>query len=295
MLTSRVIVVMILTGIIHMADTLFYGTRTAAVRVKKVGIAISLWGIVALVTRLANTIQAPLTGSLVDQALLGRIHNVPLSALIALTWKFRYIIFASTLGSLIGVLLVPTFIEVFTKILRVFEREGSLLRVFFKMARLRSFGSLYESLRPPSLAKPTSLKKTRLPKGFLIANVVIVGVYTTGVLSTIYSGALIPTYRLTADNLSGIVNAIATLLLVIIVDPTIALVTDQAVHGERSPDDVKVMVWYLVAGKIAGTLLAQLFFLPAAGLVASTALLIAKPAQVLTHPGVILQFFSRLI
>lgn len=286
---------MALTAFIHMADTLFYGTRTAAVRVKKVGIAISLWGIVALVTRLANTIQAPLTGSLVDQTLLGQTASAPAAALIALAWKFRYIIFASTAGSLVGILLVPTFVEVFTKILKVFEREGSLLKVFMRAARLRSFRIFYESLRPPSLSKPTTLKKSGLPKAFLLANVVIVGVYTTGVLSTIYSGALIPAYRLTADNLSGIVNAIATLLFVIVLDPTIALITDQAVHGERSPDDVKVMVWYLVAGKIAGTLLAQLFFLPAAGLVASTALLIAKPAQVLSNPGVLLQFFQRLI
>lgn len=292
---SRLILVMVLTGFIHMADTLFYGTRAAAVRVKKVGIAISLWGIVALGTRLANTIQAPITGSLVDQALLGRTHSVPVAALVALAWKFRYIIFSATLGSLIGVLFVPTFVEIFTRVLKVFEKEGSLIRVFLKAARLRSLASLFESLRPPSLARPSSLKKSGLPKGFLIANVVIVGVYTTGVLSTIYSGALIPAYRLTADNLSGIVNAIATLLFVIILDPTIALITDQAVHGERNPEDVKVMVWYLVAGKVAGTLLAQLIFLPAAGVVASTALLIAKPAQVLTNPGAVVQFFSRLI
>lgn len=292
---SRLILVMVLTGLIHAADTLFYGTRTAAVRVKKVGIAISLWGIVALVTRLFNTIQAPLTGSLVDQTLLGKTTAVPAAALVALAWKFRYIIFSSTIGSLIGVLLVPTFIEIFTKVLKTFEREGSLLKVFFKMARLRSFRLFYESLRPPSIARPRPLRQSGLPKAFLIANVVIVGIYTTGVLSTIYSGALIPAYRLTADNLSGIVNAIATLLFVIVLDPTIALVTDQAVHGERSPEDVKVMVWYLVAGKIAGTLLAQLFFLPAAGIVASTALLIAKPAQVLTNPSALLQFFSRLI
>lgn len=292
---SRVIFVMVLTGLLHIADSLYYGTRTAAVRVRKVGIAFSLWGLIALFTRLFNTVQAPLTGSIVDQALLGQSHSVPASVLIPLAWKFRYIILASTIGSVIGALLVPTFIEIFTKILQAFEKEGSVIKVFFRMARARAVVSFTESLRKPVLAKPGTLRGSSIPKGFLIANTILVGIYTTGVLSTIYSGALIPQYRLTADNLSGVINGIATLLLVIVVDPIISLITDQAVHGERNPDDVKIMVWYLVAGKIGGTILAQLFFLPASAIIASTALLIAKPAQVLAHPSVLLQFFSRLI
>jgi hypothetical protein len=154
------------------------------------------------------------------------------------------------------------------------------MRLFLRLFRIRTYRVVADSLRSPQIRRPEAHEKTSIPKGFLIANVVVVSVYTVGVLATIYSGALIPDQRSTANALSGIVNVIATFLLIVMVDPMIALITDQAIAGERSEHDVKVMVWYLVAGKIIGTILAQLIFLPAAGFIASVAHVIAQPSQI---------------
>lgn len=290
---TRVLLVCIFTGFIHSIDALYYSSRIAAVRVRKLGIALTLFNFLIILARGANTIQAPVTGSLVDQAMVGYTHQVPAAILISLAWKFRYIIFSATIGSILGALLVPSFIPVFTRVLSIFEREASVMRLFLRLFRFRTYRVLVESVRKPEFKRPEGHQKSAIPKGFLIANVIVVAVYTTGVLSTIYSGALIPSFRLTADNLSGVVNVIATVLLVIMVDPMIALTTDQAIAGERSEHDVKVMVWYLVAGKIIGTLIAQIVFLPASGVIASVAMIINRPGSII-HPSSLLQFFPRL-
>lgn len=290
---ARLLLVCIFTGVIHTIDALYYSSRISAVRVRKLGIALTLFNLLLLFSRFANTIQAPLTGSLVDRAILD-FKNVPQATVLAnLAWEFRYIILAATIGSVIGAILVPSFVEIFTRVLSVFEREGSIFRLSLRLFRTRTYRVLAESMRKPAIKPPAQHEKAKIPKGFLIANVVVVAVYTIGVLATMYSGALIPDQRSTANALSGLVNVIATFLLIAMVDPTVALITDQAIARERDEHDVRVMVWYLVAGKITGTLIAQLIFLAAAGLIAAAALIVAKPATLL-DPAALLQFFPRL-
>jgi hypothetical protein len=78
---------------------------------------------------------------------------------------------------------------------------------------------------------------------------------------------LIPQFRLTASQLSGIINGIATILLAVVVDPKSAVITDQVLQGKRKKSDVNSMVIYLVGGKILGTLLGQLLFIPASKII----------------------------
>lgn len=276
----RLAIVCVFTAVIHSIDALYYSSRISAVRVRKLGIALTLFNILLLFSRFANTIQAPLTGSLVDRAILAMKTMPRVEVLTGLAHEFRWIILAATIGSIIGAFLVPTFVQIFTRVLAIFEKEPSVMRLFLRVFRIRTYRVVAESLRSPMIKRPEEHKKTSLPKGFLIANVIVVAVYTIGVLATIYSGSLIPDQRSTANALSGIVNVIATFLLIVMVDPMVALITDQAIAGERSEHDVKVMVWYLVAGKILGTVLAQIFFLPAAGFIASMAQFIAQPATI---------------
>jgi len=288
----RLAIVCVFTAVIHSIDALYYSSRISAVRVRKLGIALTLFNMLLLFSRFANTIQAPLTGSLVDRAMLGYAHRVPAQVLGSLATQFRWVILAATIGSIIGALLVPSFVRIFTRVLSTFEREASVFKLLKRLFRGRSYRILLESVRAPQFKRPAEHTKSNIPKGFLIVNVIVVAIYTTGVLSTIYSGALIPDHRLTADNLSGIVNVIATFLLILLVDPIIALITDQAIAGERTEHDVQVMVWYLVAGKIIGTILAQFVFLPAAGFIASMAQVIAQPSS-LTHLSSFTQFFPN--
>ncbi|MGE5577703.1 MAG: lipid II flippase Amj family protein [Syntrophothermus sp.] len=254
---KRLVLVLILTGIIHMVDTLSYSVRIAGVQTKRLAIALSLFNLIVLVSRLANTIQAPLLGSIVDLA-IARKQTAWLAV------DFREIILAATIGSVIGALLIPSFVGIFSRGILIFEETGSIPRLLSRFFSRRGYEAVRRNLKPPEIQKVKKFRMTELPKTFLILNVLITSLLTIGVLSSIYAGALIPSFRLTAGQLSGLVNGTATILLAMLVDPRAAVITDQALRGIRPEWDVKVMVVLLVAGKILGTLLGQLIFVPAA-------------------------------
>jgi hypothetical protein len=114
-----------------------------------------------------------------------------------------------------------------------------------------------------------------LPAPQLLLNIIVTAVYTVGVSATMYASALAPEFARTATTLSGVINGVGTLLLVILIDPVSALITDQALRGDRPQSSVSHIVVWQVTGRLAGTLVAQLIFLPAALLVVRLARLLA--------------------
>ncbi len=90
---------------------------------------------------------------------------------------------------------------------------------------------------------------------------------TVGVIASLYAGYLYPEYRVTASQLSAIVNGLATLLLFVLIDPQLSVMTDDVIAGAVDEATYRRTVVWLSISRIAGTLVAQLLFLPAAWLV----------------------------
>lgn len=59
----------------------------------------------------------------------------------------------------------------------------------------------------------------------------------------------------------------ATILAATIVDPIAAVITDQALRGQRPERDVRSTAAFLALTRLLGTVLAQLLFVPAAWLI----------------------------
>ncbi|RDV84025.1 lipid II flippase Amj family protein [Ammonifex thiophilus] len=289
-MTISFILVLFLTVLIHLINTLIYSARWAGVKTGRLATAYSLFNIIFLIASTANTIQAPLLSSLVEHTInrgltiLG--SHLPDDILLQmpayrqelgiLEYKIRLVILAATVGTVIGGLLLPPFVRLFARTILLFEEVGSVPRLFLLALTPRRFWGALKTLRP---ASPSSLRRVMgqrlgLPKGFLLLNIFISGIYTTGVLSALYAGALFPHYRTTATLLSPIVNGLATVLLATVVDPTAAVITDQALQGRREEKDVRQMVAYLALTRFLGTLLAQLLFVPAAWLIRGVAQLL---------------------
>jgi len=265
---NALIIVCVLTGIIHLTETLASSMRLAGVRTKQVATSISFVNASLLVSRMSNMLQAPLVGGMVDTAILTGTIGL-------LEQNFRLIIFAAFIGNLVGALLVPFAVHVFTKAIFRFEKTGSLPRVMLQAFIPGNFIAIIKSFRLPTLSSFKGISLAGIPKTFLVLNVVMVSIYAIGVLSSLYAGAQIPAYRVTATQLSGIVNGIATILLVMMVDPVCAHITDQAVRGRRREEDVRTMVFYIVLGRVVGTLiLSQLLFLPASGYIKGVTLFV---------------------
>lgn len=254
---NALIIVCILTGIIHFFETLASSMRLAGVRTKQVATSLSFVNTAFLIARMSNMFQAPLLGGMVDTAILKNDPGI-------LASNFRMVIFAAFIGNVIGALLIPYFVRLFEQGILVFERVGSVPRLALEAIKPRNLKKIIRAFRLPDRGSFKGLSLKNISPTFLILNFIMVSIYAIGVLSSLYAGAQVPEFRTTASQLSGIVNGMATVLLALMVDPTCAYITDQAVRGKRSENDVRTMVFYIILGRIVGTLvLSQLLFWPA--------------------------------
>jgi Alternate to MurJ len=125
-ITDKLLFIALFIFIIHSIETLAYAVRLSGARVKMIASAISLFNIMVILARLSNMMQQPFTGSLIDSAPLNNAHAFVES-------QFRLLIGASTAGTLFGIILLPTFIAVFSRaIILLSEERGSIPSLFKK-------------------------------------------------------------------------------------------------------------------------------------------------------------------
>ncbi|MCL5773519.1 MAG: lipid II flippase Amj family protein [Firmicutes bacterium] len=254
---GRLLFVCIINAFVNILSITTGAARISGVETKRVAVSLTLYNLFAVIYRLANLFYVPVMGSIVDKAAL--TGNLPL-----LEMKMRLIIAAATVGSLIGALFLPTFIQIYIKGINGMEKRGSMVRVIFAVLNPANYGKVFATLRKPSLLGVENLKLGGVPRNFLMFNVFGIAIWTVGVLAATYASAMAPNYARTAVLLSGIINGIGTIFLFVVVDPTAALIVDQTVAGLRPPKDVKIMVLYLTLGTILGTILGQFIFSPSA-------------------------------
>ena len=267
---TPLLIVCILTGVIHFTETIASSMRLAGVRTRNIATSLSFVNATLLISRMSNMLQAPLLGGMVDTAI---IKSNPFT----LQNEFRTIIFAAFIGNLVGAMLVPFFVSVFTEGMAEFEKIGSLPKLIVSAFYPKNLVPMVRKFKLPSKKTFSRLSLHGIPKTFLLWNVLMVSIYAIGVLASLYAGARVPEYRITATQLSGIVNGMATILLTLLVDPTCALLTDQAIKGRRKEDDVRTMVFYIIAGRLLGTLLiSQLIFMPSSNYILHVTLFVKK-------------------
>lgn len=251
----------ILTSIIHLVDTLAYSVRLNSVKSGQVALSFSLFNLIALVSRTANTLQAPLIAGIIGISITQGLNPI---------MDMRRVIFAATIGTLTGVLLIPSFLRIFEKAVNRLEITGSVPSLVVEALHLNNIKRIVKSVTKPSKTMLERLRYREIPKRLLILNALVTGIYTIGVLSASYAAILVSEeHRLTVVASSGMINGIAAILLTLLIDPKAAMITDQALRGKRPYGDVKALVVMLITSKVVGTLLGQVLFLPAARVIAS--------------------------
>jgi hypothetical protein len=264
----NLIIILVLTGVVHCLDTASYASRIAGARTGRLALTGALFSIVSLFSRVANTLQAPLLGSALDRMVRqGQVNG--------LFHDFQLILAAASVGTLLGAMLIPTFTALFSRAAVAYESHGSFTALLLHTLSLRGFNRVSQHFRMPLPDTVRKASRFNLPRSFLLLNIVVTGIYTVGVSATMYASALAPELARTATTLSGVINGVGTLLLVILVDPVSALITDQALRGSRPTSAVSYIVVWQVVGRFVGTLLAQLMLFPAALLVVHLARLLA--------------------
>lgn len=255
--------VIVLNVIVSCLMVTTLSSRVAAVVTRSVATSLAIYNVFFLVTRLTTQVYAPVLGAVRDSVVNG---SATASELLPL---FRLVVLGATVGTLIGWLLLPTFVAIYNRAITALEhRHGSMGLLLRDLCLPRHWKAVAACLRRPSNLGISKQDILALPRGFLIANTLVVALHVIGVLAAILAGAnLSGSLARTATLLSSVINGLATVLGSIIVDPTAAHLTDQAVAESRPLSHIKAMTVMLAAGSLLGTILSQVFFVPAAKLV----------------------------
>jgi hypothetical protein len=261
---NKIILVLCLTFLINLITTLSYSVRIVGIRTGRIAVSFALFNILVLISRTANGFQAPLLANTIET-------NINSGAGPDLL-NFRLIILSCTLASIIGGLMIPTFQRILSIAVDRFSVYKSVPKVLFHGFTKTGITSIRESIVIPSAKNISTLKISQdFPWKVFIMNVVAVAIITIGVLSALYAGYFTPEYRSTASNLSAIINGLATILMFVFIDPFLSVMTDEVVLGKTSESLFRKYIVYMVIARVAGTLIAQVIFLPAAKLISMVA------------------------
>src|SRR5262249_31829669 len=215
----------VLTFPINLIGTLAYAARIAGVRTRRIALAFSLFNALVLVSRTANSFQAPLLAKRVESKVLAGATTGALA-------DFRWLLFAASLATIVGALLTPTTQRLFSRAVSALTRRRSLPRLVLAALSPQGLGVLRASVAMPSTANMKAAgARSGAPVGVLLVNGAATAVWTVGVFASIYAAYLAPDLRATASNLSAVVNGVATILLFVLLHPSPPLPPDAPPAG----------------------------------------------------------------
>lgn len=260
--SEKLILISLFVFIIHSIDTLAYAVRLSGARVKLLASALSLFNLMVIVSRMANMMQQPFTGSLID--------NAPkVDTLEFVEHQYRVIIGSSTLGTIMGILLLPTFISLFSRaIIHLSDERGSIPALIKKGFTIEFIKRGVKHIHLPSLTYLKDIRFKDIPIRLFVINMLITAIYTIGVLSALFASLLAPERASTSIMASGLINGIATILLTIFIDPKISILADDVINQRGSYTNLKGVSLMMVVSRLFGTILAQLLFIPGAEYIA---------------------------
>jgi hypothetical protein len=266
--SGRLIGAMVITFVTQGVTIGAYAARLAGVQTHRIATSISLYNLFMTVGRLAALFSVFFIAPLSDAAgnAAAQLQGSPLLAVWqhVFEWQLRLIVFAGTLGMVFCAILLPMFTYLFRRGVRSFELRGSVPHAVAQLLKPKNILDVVRSQRLPSFAELRSFDWSSVPRRLLISNILVTCVYSIGVQAAFLASVLDPNVARTATSLSGVINGLGTILFTLFVDPTSSMITDQAIHGQRTVEEVRTMVFYLCLTAILGSLLSQLIFVQAA-------------------------------
>jgi hypothetical protein len=252
----QLLLLCLLVGAIHLISTLSYGIRIAGVRTGRLAFSLALFNVLVLCSRSSNAILAPLLSKRVELSITDGSWTGP--------GDFRVLLLAASLATVFGAFLIPSCQRIVTAAVNRFESKPSMIALALAVAKPASWRFALGSLTLPAAANMSSIRFRGLPWGMFGMNILGIAFISCGVFSSLCAGHLAPQLRLTAGNLSALVNFMGTLLLFGFVDPHFSFVSDKVVSGQATEPYFRRCVTGMAASRVLGTLLAQVVLMPGA-------------------------------
>jgi hypothetical protein len=253
-----------LTFVIHLIGTLAYSVRIAGTRTRRIALSLSLFNVLILVSRTSNSFKAPLLAKRVEE-------NIAAGVTSGIS-DFRWLLAFATAATMTGALLIPTSQRLLSKWVGSVGSHRSLFAMFRPMASPAVVAHVREAAVLPNWANVATLRSGRhLPWTVLALNTAVMAIWSVGVFAALYAGYLRPELRVTASQMSAVVNGVATILMFAFIDPYLSLMTDDVANGTLDEAHFRRAVVWLTGSRVVGTVLAQLILVPAALWIAAVA------------------------
>lgn len=255
-MTIQIILVIVFTLIIHLISTLSYSVRIVGIRTRKIAISFALFNIMILISRTSNSFQAPLLAKWIE-------NNIKLG-IDPGTFEIRMILIATTIATILGGLLIPTFQRILTNSVNNFSLHKSVPRLLLHGFTKTGIKQFRQELKMPDKNnfKVSMSLINDFPIKIFIYNIIAVAILTVGVLSSLYAGILEPDLRTTSSTLSSAVNGLATILMFVFIDPYLSALTDDVIDGKFSETNFRKIVRIMIMSRIIGTIMAQFLLVP---------------------------------
>lgn len=259
---TELILICALTGVINLIGALAYAARIAGVRTGRIALSFALFNVLLLVSRTSNGFLGPFLAKRIETGLANGAGD-------ALLFDLRLVLFSAAAAVALGIVLVPTGQRLFAAAITFFQASRSTTKLLLRSVTPAGLNTIRDSVALPSAE---SLRSLNGPRGVswpvLIANAAAQGLLAVGVLASLYAGYLVPEFRVTASQMTAIVNGFATILLFALIDPQISALTDDVVDGSVSEATFRrAMIWVSLS-RLVGTLIAQAMLVPAAVVIA---------------------------
>lgn len=262
---ANLFVICVLTFVIHLVGTLAYAVRIAGTRTGRIALSLSLFNILILVSRTSNSFQAPLLAKRVEE-------NLATATAVDGAGDFRWLLIAATAATLVGAVLIPTFQRLLSRWVDAVGERRSFLAILRRAASPAVLAHVREAAAVPRWTNITRAGTApHIPWSIAALNCVAMAVWSVGVFAALYAGYLRPDLRVTASQMSAVVNGVATILMFAFIDPYLSLMADDVAAGSVDEPYFRRSVVWLTGSRLAGTVLAQLLLVPAAVWIAALA------------------------
>jgi len=250
---GTILIVICLNCIITIVGVLAYAVRIVGVRSGKIAVSYSLFNIMALISRTANVILAPLLAKYVEG---GRGDNLLL--------KLYMIIFAAGCAASFAAIMIPTFQRVFFRMVQSFSVKRSVPRLLYHSFSKNGILQFKECVTVPAAENITKFSLKGVPKQLMFLEFSAISVNTISFLSCVYAGVLAPDIRATCITMSGVINSIAAIIVTILQDPQLSLMIDEVIEGKRQESQFRSCIRALVASRVIGIFFSSVLLIPAA-------------------------------
>lgn len=254
---ASLLLICALTFIIHLVGTLAYSVRIAGARTRRIALSLSLFNVLILISRTSNSFQAPLLAKRVERRITAGFTGG--------IGDFRWLLLSATVATLIGALLIPTFQRLLSRWVDSIGNRRSFIALLRRAASPAVLAHVREAAVLPRWNNLARLRSGRsLPWSVVAMNTIAMSVWSVGVFAALYAGYLRPDLRVTASQMSAVVNGVATILMFVFIDPYLSLLTDDVAAGKVDEPHFRRTVVWLTGSRLAGTVLAQMILAPAA-------------------------------